>query len=231
MLDLFSKQIPNGCWKNPLSEQFLLSEILSLNGKPSVHQIEMFRNWLSSKGIAPPSADSLSKGYQADLRESIERRIALINGAGVRDEFVIWNAKAILQFLESRRLTLIILSGTVEHEVKAEAQLLGLSRYFGRHIYGAPRRGAFSKRDVINRLIKQEGIEGHQLLAFGDGPVEIQCTKEVGGLAIGVASSEEENGSHLVNPLKRDQLIRAGADAIIPDYECAEELLAAIFPQ
>src|ERR1051325_5888664 len=54
-----------------------------------------------------------------------------------------------------------------------------------------------SKRAVIERLLREEKIGGAQLLSFGDGPVEIRLTKEFGGLAVGVASDEEMNGSIL----------------------------------
>ena len=77
--------------------------------------------------------------------------------------------------------------------------------------------------------MREEGIEGHHLLAFGDGPVEISFTKAVGGLAIGVASDEERNGSHYIDLAKREQLVAAGADVIIPDYAEADGLFAAIF--
>ena len=79
--------------------------------------------------------------------------------------------------------------------------------------------------------MREEKIEGHHLLAFGDGPVEISFTKAVGGLAIGVASDEEKNGSHRIDLAKREQLIAAGADVIISDYEEVDVLLAAILGQ
>ena len=34
-------------------------------------------------------------------------------------------------------------------------------------------------------------VAGHQLLAFGDGYVEIEETRKNGGVAVGVASEEE----------------------------------------
>lgn len=110
-----------------------------------------------------------------------------------------------------------------------EAALLGLAEFFGHHIYGSSRGMAFSKKDVIERIMREERIEGHHLLSFGDGPVEIEFTKAVGGLAIGVASDEDVNGSHHVDPFKREQLLRAGADAIIPDYAEHQLLLREIF--
>jgi hypothetical protein len=75
--------------------------------------------------------------------------------------------------------------------------------------------------------MREHGIRGAELIGFGDGVVETQEVKRVGGVAIGVASSEA--GVHAVNAAKRATLIAAGADIIIPDYEHAAELLAWLF--
>ena len=45
---------------------------------------------------------------------------------------------------------------------------------------------------VIERILRENQIAGAQLLSFGDGYVEIQNTKEVGGLAVAVASDEAQ---------------------------------------
>ena len=58
---------------------------------------------------------------------------------------------------------------------------------------------------------------------FGDGYVAIENVKSAGGTAVGVAS--DEAGRRVVNAWKRDRLIQAGADLIIPDYRSQELLL------
>ncbi len=47
--------------------------------------------------------------------------------------------------------------------------------------------------------------------------------KRVGGIAVGVASDEAERTG--INEWKRNRLIRAGADIIVPDYRERDELL------
>ena len=85
-----------------------------------------------------------------------------------------------------------------------EAKLSGLTRFFGRHIYGAlDDYKRFSKKIVIERILRENGVNGEQLLSFGDGYVEIQNTKEVGGLAVAVASDEAHNGSGRFDEWKR----------------------------
>ena len=66
--------------------------------------------------------------------------------------------------------------------------------------------------------------EGGKLNVWGT--VETQYEKDqlwdaikaVGGLALGVAS-DEVNRDGSINALKREHLLRAGADLIIPDYQ------------
>jgi len=176
-----------------------------------------------------PPPEALLDEYLPTLRKIVNQRMASIrDGTCAADEFIVWNALKALEILRQHGVTLIILSGTVECDVRAEAALLGLSSYFGEHIYGSPAQGAFSKKDVIDRIMQEEKIAEHHLLAFGDGPVEIRFTKAVGGLAIGVASDEEKNGSHRIDLAKKEQLIAAGADVIISDYEEVEALLDTI---
>ena len=105
--------------------------------------------------------------------------------------------------------------------------MLGLERFFGPHVYGAlDDYKKFSKAMIIAQIISDTGVQGHQILGMGDGFVEIEELKKVGGLAIGVASNEETRSG--VNDWKRNRLIRAGADIIIGDYRCRDELLSLV---
>ncbi|PHX93860.1 MAG: haloacid dehalogenase, partial [Pedosphaera sp.] len=140
--------------------------------------------------------------------------------------FVVPGGRAIIERLQTRGLKLYILSATLEPFVKQEAALLDLGRYFDGRIHGGHERTpAFSKGKVFDRILREEGISGAQLLSFGDGPVELHQTKELGGLAVAVASDETEIGSGKVHEQKRTQLIAAGADLVIPDYQCEEQLV------
>jgi len=65
-----------------------------------------------------------------------------------------------------------------------------------------------------------------QLVSFGDGYVEIELVAKLEGLAIGVATNEETRQG--VNQWKRERLISAGANAIIPDFRNAEEIIQKI---
>ena len=82
---------------------------------------------------------------------------------------------------------------------------------------------------VIERILSENRIAGAQLLAFGDGYVEIENTKEAGGLAVAVASDEANNGSGKMDEWKHRRLLGVGADMVVPDYRDGDALLEMIF--
>jgi len=211
-------------------EETVMADILGLNGKATIHQMRQGAERLRACGVQPPEPEELRQEYQRRLDAVVaERAERILGGKAQREDFVVHGARGLLESLSGRGLTLIILSGTVEHRVKEEAELLDLTRYFGNHIYGDRADVAqSSKHAVIGRLLREEGIAGEHLLSFGDGPVEVELTKTAGGLAVGVASDEEENGSGVMQPEKQRVLARAGADVLIPDYRDAAALVQCI---
>jgi hypothetical protein len=80
---------------------------------------------------------------------------------------------------------------------------------------------------LIQRILSSAEFQGHQFLGFGDGYVEIEEVKNVGGVAVGVAS--EEPACMRVDEWKRKRLIGVGADYIVPNFLCREELLSSLF--
>ena len=145
------------------------------------------------------------------------------------NQYLLHGSLDLLNALKSRGMQLYLASGTDEVYVKREAKLLGVAEYFGEHIHGAlDDYKNFSKRQVIDRILKKNLVSGEQLLIFGDGYVEIEDCKNVGGLAVAVASDEANNGSGEFDEWKRNRLLGVGADIVIPDYRDAELLLNVI---
>lgn len=229
MVQLFLELIP-AAQATPEMRRRMRRDVLALNGKPSIHQMHRFHEQALTLAVRPPAPDALLALYLARLDAAVRHRVeSLSAGSAAPGQFLIAGAIPILDELRARGLKLIILSGTAEPDVKREATLLGLGTYFGDHIYGSTPGLSFSKKQVIDRIILDEGLQGAHLLSFGDGPVEIEFTKAVGGLAIGVASDETTHGSGLIDEDKREHLVRAGADAVIPDYRAVKPILDAIF--
>jgi phosphoglycolate phosphatase len=132
---------------------------------------------------------------------------------------------AMLDHLKRRGLSLYLASGTDLKYVRHEAALLGVADYFGEHIYGAlDDYQSFSKQMIIERILRENDLRGEELLGFGDGYVEIEEIKRVGGVAVAVASDEANRRG--VHAWKRDRLVQAGADIVIPEYRRHERLLA-----
>ena len=122
-----------------------------------------------------------------------------------------------LQLLHDAGVALYLASGTDHKDVVKEASALGVADKFT-EIKGAPeRKAACSKEAVIKMILEEKNLPGEALLLVGDGKVEIALGKECGAFTIGTATDEE----HLegLNPVKRDRLIKAGADIIIGDFQ------------
>jgi phosphoglycolate phosphatase-like HAD superfamily hydrolase len=159
------------------------------------------------------------------MEQIAERRESLRSGQAMPDAMMVPHSRALLDALQNRGATMYLASGTDEPYVIEEARLLGLDKYFGRHIYGAQDDfRTFSKAMVIQRILTQNNLSGDQLLGFGDGYVEIQNVKSVGGIAVAVAS-DETTRSGKPDAWKRQRLIGAGVDLVIPDYKDYQALL------
>ena len=132
--------------------------------------------------------------------------------------------------MQRRGLTLYLASGTDLKYVRREAELLGLVPYFGDRIYGAlDDYRNFSKQMIIDRILEENDLHGDELLGFGDGFVEIEEVKKVGGVAVAVASDEVHR--HGVDVWKRNRLVQAGADIVIPEYRRGNALLRYLFAE
>jgi len=211
--------------------QLCREDIMSLNGKQTVYQMIQLSERIKERGGTPREPLWYKHEYLRRLEDRLKPRLeGLGSGALLADDFLVYGARALLDILQHRGLSLYLASGTDENCVKEEARLLNLTRYFGEHVYGAlDDYKRFSKKMVIDRILLENKIPGEQLLSFGDGYVEIQNTKEVGGLAVAVASDEAHNGSGQFDEWKRQRLKGVGADIIIPDFRDAEALMDCIF--
>lgn len=206
---------------------FLMDELLALNGKPTLFQMKRFVEIAEHRNVKVPPAEELLDEYQRRLDEKIAERALLIkSGRAAPDSFLIHGVRRLLELLKARGITLAILSGTIEPRVREEAMMLKVDSFFEPHIYGSSEGSVhFSKLDILNRILRETGSNGAQLLAFGDGPVEIEFAKQLGGVAVAVCSDEEINGSGVIDQFKRKQLVSAGADVVIADYRQPELLL------
>lgn len=212
-------------------QQLCFEDIMRLNGKQTIYQMIQLADRIKERGGTPREPLWYKHEYLRRLDERIRHRIqSLQNGTKRPEDFLVHGTRLLLDSLQQRGVALYLASGTDAVFVKQEAAALDVTRYFGEHIYGAQDDyKQFSKKMVIERILREHQIPGEQLLAFGDGFVEIQNTKEAGGLAVAVASDEANNGAGRFDPWKHQRLLGVGADVVIPDYRDAAPLLAKIF--
>ena len=232
MLPMFVEMLPPKPGETEESiRQLLYDDIMRLNGKQTIYQMIQLAERIRERGGQPKDPVWYKHEYLLRLDQRIRSRIEGIrNGSRQRDDFLVYGSRALLDKIQSMNLPMYLASGTDEQFVKQEAELLDSARYFNGHIYGAQDDyRSFSKKMVIERILRENKIPGDQLLAFGDGYVEIENTKEVGGLAIAVASDEANNGSGRMDEWKRKRLLGVGADIVIPDFRDGDALLKLIF--
>lgn len=221
-----------------LREQHLITEpepacaahveafVMALNGHPTVRQMERFADEVTARGGTAAGPAEYLEQYLERLMGVVRGRWGAIeSGRAAAGEWVVPNAHGILRYLQGRGVPVLVASGTDLAHVAREVELLGLTPYVGGQVFAPKDNDAtFRKRHVIERAMSERAVGTGELIGFGDGVVETQEVKRAGGVAVGVASCEA--GVRGVHAGKRETLIAAGADLIIPDYEHAPELLA-----
>jgi phosphoglycolate phosphatase-like HAD superfamily hydrolase len=192
--------------------------VMRLNGRQTIYQMIQLADEVDNRGGQSLDPLEYKHGYHRLLWREVSRRIiAVTSGQTPAAELTVPESYRLLERLSNSEIQLYLASGTDLKYVRDEVRVLGLDSFFGEHIYGAVddyRR--FSKAMIIQQMIFDMGLSGDRIVGFGDGFVEIEEVKKVGGLAIGVASDEDARNG--INTGKRKRLIEAGADIIIGDY-------------
>lgn len=204
--------------------------VWKLTGKETIYQMIAFADAIAARGGKPDDPLIYKKMYLDRLWEKIASRVeSLRKGQADPEQYLVPGARELLERLQERGLTMYLASGTDEIYMQEEAGLLGVTKYFGGRVYGAQDDyKSFSKAILIQRILSTTEFSGEQILVFGDGFVEIEVVKNVGGVAVGVASEEPE--CTRVDEWKRKRLIGVGADYIVPNFLCRDELFSSLFP-
>lgn len=198
-------------------------------GKQTIYQCIALAEEIEKLGGIPLTPQAYKDEYHRRLLQRIDGRLkGLGDGSIAPESLTVPGTYDLLDMLRRRGVSLYLASGTDEEYVLKEARLLQVDGYFDGHIYGAQREyKSFSKKMVIERILRENHLSGGELLGFGDGYVEVENVREAGGYAVGVASNESARQG--IDAWKRERLIRAGADLIIPDYRNIAALEAALF--
>jgi phosphoglycolate phosphatase-like HAD superfamily hydrolase len=207
----------------------VLDYVTQLTGKQTIYQMIELAEQVRKRGATPREPLEYKRMYHDRLWQKICGRVeGLRSGAIPPERMLVPGARQLIEALRARGLRLYLASGTDEVYTLDEARLLGVAHLFDGGIRGAlDDYKSFSKRILIERMIAEQGLQPGELLGFGDGYVEIENTKDAGGIAVAVATDEPE--CRAVNQWKRQRLLQAGADLVIPNFLECEPLLGYLF--
>jgi len=200
-----------------------------LTGKETIYQMMAFAEHVRVRGGQAKEPLEYKKMYLDLLWVKIRGRIEELRKGHVSPEaYMVPGARGLLERVKQQGLKMYLASGTDHANVVEESGLLDVSRYFDGGIFGAQDDlTSFSKKLLIQRIISSTDVAGNQIVGFGDGYVEIEEVKLVGGVAVGVATKEPECLE--IDDWKRDRLVGVGADFIVPNFERHSELAGLLF--
>ncbi|TDE11655.1 PfkB family carbohydrate kinase [Dyadobacter psychrotolerans] len=204
-------------------------------GIQTIYQMEGLVNLINEFGFVPKekilNKFQYKEIYNTGLMEMVDGRMKkLADGELSQNDFTMKGAVAFLYALKERGVKMYLASGTDVDDVKNEAAALGYADLFDGGIYGALKEYTkFSKKMIIENIIKENQLNGNELAVFGDGPDEIREGRRAGGISVGITSNELQRFGH--NAAKRPRLIKAGAQLLIPDFSQYKKLVSLLFQE
>lgn len=192
-------------------------------GIQTINQMEMVIPLVREFGLTRKilTAQQYKAVYLERLKDHMKEKLeALERGELVPEDLTIKGSVQFLRKLRAAGVRMYLASGTDQEDVVHEATLLGYADLFDGRIKGSvgdPDNDP--KKLVVQGIIedlKKSGIDPSSCAIFGDGPVEIREAHKNGFLAVGVLSDEKQRFG--ANMAKRERLILAGADVLIPDF-------------
>ena len=207
-------------------ESTVVKFVDQLTGKQTIYQMIQLCEEIQKRGGTAKDPLDYKDMYNDRLLPIVNDRITKLENQEITsNDLRVPMSLEFLQKLTAYDIKCYLASGTDIEFVKHEAKLLGVAEYFDGEIFGALREfSKFSKEMVIKKILADFDLNGSELLIVGDGYVEIQNAKSVNAIAVGVVT--KENNVYDMNANKRQRLIRAGADIIIPDFREADQLLS-----
>ncbi len=196
-------------------------------GIQTIHQMAWLAETVARYGLNPETRDAwwYKAEYLRRLKAPVEARAARVTaGASPREAFMIAGSLAFLDALRAAGIAMYVASGTDHPDVVREVGILGLNDYFVEVAGAPPEAMNCSKEAVLRRLTVEAGLRGPEVAVIGDGRVEIALAREVGAIALGVASDEVARQG--MNPAKVGKLAEAGAHAVIGDFRETDRLVA-----
>jgi len=206
-------------------EALVIDFVDHLTGKQTIYQMIRLAEEVEKRGGRPLDPVDYKQRYNERLAAAIAARIDGLESRTLRAEtLLVPGSVAFLQRLVARGVRCYLASGTDDDLVRRDAELLGFAALFEGGIFGAlPDYQRFSKAKVIRGILSEFELSGPELLIVGDGYVEIENAREVGAIAFGVHT--RENNRYHMNAGKRERLLRAGAHLLAADLRAGDAVI------
>ncbi len=197
-------------------------------GIQTIAQMQGLVSLVKEYGLNPVVLDAA--GYKAvyndELMTLVNSRIEpLTEGYLSASDLEIKNASRFIQTLERFGVEMHLVSGTDQMDVIREAILMDYSHHFS-SINGSIGKIDVEAKSIILQRIFASISGAPSVVVIGDGPVEIREGAKIGAFTIGIISDEVRR--HGRNEAKRQRLIDAGADVLIPDFSDIKSVLKTL---
>ncbi len=208
--------------------RYVTELVTQTTGQTTSYQMVRLFDEVLKRGGMPENPLVYKERYLARLEERIRPRVeALKAGRVTPEDMMVPGTREMLEAMRARDVTCYLVSGTYKPYVYDEADALKITPYFS-GIYGAlDNPDLYSKRQFLQELVTTFLLDGYEVVSLGDGITEIKEAKDAGALAVGVASNETTRTG--IDEWKRELLIQAGADIIVPDFREPQELMTYLF--
>jgi len=231
MIPLMIEMICEGKPPTPEIEQEVREYVDYSTGILTMKQMQWLAEAVHRYGLAkhPKRPQEYKRIYNERLLVRVEERLRkLVNDELNPDDLMIMGSRNLLEELNRRNVVMYLASGTDHEYVSREAEALKITQHFDNRIYGAlDHTETHTKEKIIQGILDDNNLRGDHLLVVGDGPVEIRNAKFREAIALGVATDEVKRCG--LNLHKRERLIAAGADLIIPDFARVKDLIGYLF--
>jgi len=201
-------------------------------GIQTIYQMRHLVGLVNKYGLVPTdevlTAEEYKEIYDHRLFKVVSEQLTMLEEDDLtRQDLTVPGVIDFLNLLRSCGVVLYVASGTDRKYVLREATALGVAHYFQGIYAPDPTLPDYSKSWLVRKVIEWHNLTPGELLVVGDGPVEIVVAKKQGSFALGVASTEKPEGG--LNSTKRQVLLEAGADIIVPDFSDYRLLVDYLF--
>lgn len=206
-------------------EQEALDLLNRTTGQPTVIQCGYLDEMVVARGGKHVEPEVYFQKFITKTHEDIEPvHRGLADGSIPPEQYRVPGCREFIDTLEGMGIKCYLASGSPYKDVMEEAHLLDLDTAFSGSIRAFdPDNGWTDPKHQQLEEILATGVKPEEIVCFDDAFYMVVMLKKIGGYAVGLATDERRRKG--VNDDKRQVLLGAGADVIIPDFKDTGALL------